>query len=102
MIHPGQTFNLDYSLTQTFLVQRSLRLQLGLAGYGQWQTTDKHGPDISPDQAAAHYRVNALGVAANALLPEQKVSVGVKYFHEFECRSTFQGYTLQISAAIRF
>jgi hypothetical protein len=102
MIHPGQTFNLDYSLTQTFLVQRSLRLQLGLAGYGQWQTTDKHGPDITPDQAAAHYRVNALGVAANALLPEQKVSVGVKYFHEFECRSTFQGYTLQISGAITF
>ena len=53
-------------------------------------------------QAAAHYKVNALGFAANALLPEKKVSVGVKYFHEFECRSTFQGYTLQISGAITF
>jgi hypothetical protein len=102
MVHPGQTFNLDYSLTQTFPLQRSLRLQLGLVGYGQWQTTDKHGPNITPEQAAAHYKVNALGFAANAILPEQKVSVGVKYFHEFECRSTFQGYTLQISAAITF
>ena len=102
MVHPGQTFNLDYSLSQTFPLQPGLRLQLGLVGYGQWQTTDKHGPTITPEQAAAHYKVNALGFAANALLPEKKVSVGVKYFHEFEGRSTYQGYTLQISAAITF
>ena len=102
MVHPGQTFNLDYSLTHTIPLQRNLRLQLGLVGYGQWQTTDRRGPNITVEQAAAHYKVNALGFAANALLPEQKVSVGVKYFHEFECRSTYQGYTLQISAAVTF
>ena len=102
LVHPGQTFNLDYSLTQTFALQRTVRLQVGLAGYGQWQTTDKHGPNITVEQAAARYKVNALGFAANALLPEQKVSVGVKYFREFECRSTFQGYTLQISGTITF
>jgi hypothetical protein len=102
MIHPSQTFNLDYSLTHSFPLQSSLRLQLGLVGYGQWQTTNKLGPNITPEQAAAHYKVNALGFAANALLPEQKLSVGVKYFHEFDCRSTFQGYTLQISGAITF
>ena len=102
MVHPGQTFNLDYSLTHTFPLQRSMRLQLGLVGYGQWQTTDKHGPNITSEQAAAHYKVNALGFAANAVLPEQKASLGLKYFREFECRSTYQGYTLQISAAITF
>jgi hypothetical protein len=102
MVRPGQTFNLDYSLTHAFPLQRSLRIQLGLVGYGQWQTTDKHGPNITPEVAAAHYKVNALGFTANAVLPEQKVNVGLKYFREFECRSTFQGYTLQISAAITF
>ena len=102
MVHPGQTLNLDYSLTQTLGLQRDLRLQLGLVGYGQWQTTDKSGPTITTEQAAARYKVNALGFAANAILPEHNVSVGVKYFHEFECRSTYQGYTLQISAAIAF
>ena len=102
MVHPGQTFNLDYSLAHTFSLQRSLRLQLGLVGYGQRQTTNKHGPNIGPEQAAAHYKVNALGFTANAVLPEQKANVGLKYFREFECRSTFQGYTLQISAAITF
>jgi hypothetical protein len=102
MVHPGQTFNLDYSLTRTFPLKSNLRLQVGLAGYGQWQTTDKSGPSITPGQADARYKVNALGFAANAILPEQKVSVGIKYFHEFECRSTYQGYTLQISAAVTF
>jgi hypothetical protein len=102
MVHPGQTLNLDFSLTHTLFLQRSLNLQFGLVGYGQWQTTDKHGPNITPEQAAAHYKVNALGFAANGILPEKKVSVGVKYFHEFESRSTFQGYTLQISAAVTF
>ena len=102
MVHPGQTFNLDYSLTHAFSLQPSLRLQLGLVGYGQWQTTDKRGPTVTPEQAAGHYKVNALGFAANAILPERKVSMGLKYFHEFECRSTYQGYTLQISAAVTF
>jgi hypothetical protein len=80
----------------------TLRLQLGLVGYGQWQTTDKQGPAVTPKQATAHYKVNALGFAANAILPERKVSMGLKYYHEFECRSTYQGYTLQISAAVTF
>src|SRR5215472_15889641 len=101
-IHPGQTFNLDYSVTQAFLLNPKLRLQVGLAGYGQWQTTDKHGPTIGPEQASAHYKVNGLGFAANAVFPGRKASIGIKYFHEFECRSTYQGYTLQISGAITF
>ena len=102
MIRPGQTVNLDYSLTQAFPLQGNLRLQLGLVGYGQWQTTDKHGPTVTPEQARAHYKVNALGFAANAIFPGRKASVGLKYFHEFACRSTYQGYTLQISGAITF
>jgi hypothetical protein len=101
-IHPGQTLNLDYSLTQAFPLKAGLRLQLGLVGYGQWQTTDKHGPTITLEEAGAHYKVNALGFAANAIFPDRKASIGFKYFHEFECRSTYQGYTLQVTGAITF
>jgi hypothetical protein len=101
-IHPGQTLNLDYSLTQAFPLKAGLRLQLGLVGYGQWQTTDKHGPTITLEQARAHYKVNGLGFAVNAIFPDRKASIGLKYFHEFECRSTYQGYTLQLTGAITF
>jgi hypothetical protein len=102
MIHPGQTFNLDYSFTHSFSLQRDLRLQFGLVGYGQWQTSDKQGPSITPQQRAARYKVNALGFATNAMFPNRNATIGLKYFREFECRSTFQGYTLQISGSITF
>jgi hypothetical protein len=99
-VHPGQNLNLDYSLTQTLPLDEGLRLQLGLVGYAQWQTTDKTGPSGTPDQAAAHYQVYALGFAANVIFPARKVTAGVKYFQEFASNSTYQGYTLQISFAI--
>jgi hypothetical protein len=101
-IHPGDTLNLDYSLTRVFPLQRDLNLQIGLVGYEQWQLTDKTGPGITPLQSSAHYRINALGFGSSLMLPARKVSVGVKYFKEFEDRSTYQGYSLQITGSIKF
>jgi hypothetical protein len=48
------------------------------------------------------YRVNALGFASNVVLPARQFSLGLKYFKEFSNRSTFQGYTLQITSAVTF
>jgi len=102
-IHPGQTFDLDYSITQLLRLHEQLQLHLGIVGYHQLQTTDKTGPDITPAQATAHYRVNALGVAANMVLPVPwNASVGFKYFKEFANRSTFEGYSMQLAAALKF
>ena len=99
-IHPGQTLSLDYSLTQRIALRKDVQLQVGLAGYGQWQTTGKSGPDVTPAEMAARYRVNALGAAANVLLPGRKVSLGAKYLKEFSNRSTFQGYSIQIFGSL--
>lgn len=101
-IQPGQTYSIDYSLTHTLRPQPGLHVQLGLVGYGQWQTTDKAGPGVTPEQAADHYAVSALGFATSVLLPPRKASVALKYFHELGARSTFRGYSLQISGAIGF
>lgn len=100
-VHPGQTLNLDYSVTHAFPLGDALRLQVGLAGYHQWQITDKSGPAITTEQANAHYKVNALGVASNVSLTS-KLNVGFKYFQEFANRSTFQGHSIQFSGSIRF
>jgi len=100
-IHPGQTLNLDYSVTHAISFGRDRRLQVGLVGYHQWQLTDKTGPTITPDQADAHYKVNALGVASN-LNVTSKVNIGFKYFQEFANRSTFQGHSIQFSGSISF
>jgi hypothetical protein len=101
-VHPGQTANIDYSVARTIQVKEDTQLQLGLIGYGQWQTTDKTGPTISTAQGVARYKVNALGFASNVLLPARKMSLSLKYFKEFSNRSTFQGYTLQIAGAVTF
>ena len=100
-IQPGQTLSLDYSLTHFIPLRNDLGVQIGLAGYNQWQTTDKKGPAITPEQAAEHYRVNALGFAANLNTPA-RISIGIKYFKEFLNRSTFQGHSFQLSGAISF
>jgi hypothetical protein len=101
-IHPGQTLDLDYSLTQILPLREDTHLQLGLVGYDQWQTTDKSGPNITPAEATPHYRVHALGFASNVILLARKVTFGAKYFKEFSDKSTFQGYSLQFSGAISF
>ncbi|HEU4837312.1 MAG TPA: transporter [Pyrinomonadaceae bacterium] len=100
-IHPGQTFNLDFSLMRALPVGDKPWLQVGLVGYNQRQTTARRGPGVTPEQKAARYKVNSLGFASNVNLP-RKINVGLKYFQEFSNRSTFQGHSIQISGAIKF
>ena len=102
-IHPGQNFDLDYSLTQILPLQKDMHtlLQVGLVGYGQWQTSDNSGPGVNPS-VPGHYKVNALGAAANIILPVRKASFGVKFFKEYSNVSTVQGYSVQITGAISF
>ena len=38
----------------------------------------------------------------NSAFPKRKASLGFKYFKEFSNRSTFQGYSLQLSGSISF
>jgi hypothetical protein len=101
-IQPGQTINLDYSVTRTLPLGESMTLQAGVVGYEQRQTTDKSGPGITPEQAEARYAVNALGFAGNLSLPARGVGLGLKYYKEFSNRSTFEGSSLQISGSVAF
>jgi hypothetical protein len=102
-IHPGQAFNLDYSVTQSLPLTKDMHtlLQVGLAGYGMWQTSDNSGPGITPT-LPGHYRTNALGGAVNILLPARKANLGVSLLKEFASSNTVQGYSLQITGGIRF
>jgi hypothetical protein len=101
-IKPGQTFDLDYSVTRMFPVEEDLQLQIGVVGYGAWQTTDRKGPGVTPEEAETRYAVHALGFTGNLNLPARKAGLGLRYFKEFSNRSTFEGYSLQISGSINF
>jgi hypothetical protein len=101
-IHPGDTFDLDYSFLSSIPSPKDVLLQIGLVGYEQRQTTAKTGPTISLAASEERYAVNALGFAVNSAFPKHKASLGFKYFKEFSNRSTFQGYSLQFSGSISF
>jgi hypothetical protein len=99
-IHPGQNFDLDFSLMRVLPVGRKPWLQVGLVGYNLRQTTAKRGPGVTPDQERHRYQVNSLGFATSFNLP-RKINLGFKYFQEFSNRSTFQGHSIQISGSIK-
>ena len=102
-IRPGETFDLDYSVTRTFAFTNGpTRLQIGIAGYEQRQTTAKTGPAISPNQSKERYAVNAIGFASNVTFPHRNVNLGVKFFEEFANRATFQGFSVQVSGGLSF
>jgi hypothetical protein len=101
-IHPGETLDIDYSVMQALPFYAESRLQVGVVGYGAWQTTAKTGPAITPGEETQRYRVNGIGIGMNLLLPTQKVTLSLKYFDEFSNQWTYQGYSLQISAAVGF
>lgn len=101
-IHPGDTFDLDYSLVRAFPLSNKLQLQIGAAGYEARQTTAKTGPGVSVAATEERYSVNSFGFLANATFPKHKTNLGVRYFKEFHDRSTFQGYAVQLYGSISF
>ena len=101
-VHPGDTFDLDYSLMGTLGALESMRLQAGAVGYGARQTSAKTGDEVTEAQEKERYAVNAVGAAFLAGFPKERINAGLKYFHEFANRSTFQGYSFQIFGAINF
>lgn len=101
-VHPGQTFDLDYSLMGSLWRTARMQLQIGPSGYEQRQTTATTGPDVTAMASQHRYAVNSLGFGISAAFPRRKASLGFKYFKEFANRSTFQGYSVQISGAITF
>jgi hypothetical protein len=101
-IHPGETFDLDYSLLATLSSSQKFRLQIGPAGYEARQTTAKTGPGVTSAESEARYAINALGFAVSSAFPKRKASLALKVFKEFADRSTFQGYSVQVVGAISF
>ena len=101
-INPGENIDLDYSLMHTVPIKNDRSIQFGIIGYNQFQTTDKKGPNVTPQQAKDYYKVNSLGAAAHFASPKQGLNFGLKYFKEFANRSTFQGYSVQVSGSYKF
>jgi hypothetical protein len=99
--HPGDTFDLDYSLMAALPESEDYRLQVGLVGYEARQTTARTGLSVSTSESQDRYAVNAVGFAVNSVFPSYGASLGLKFFREFSNRSTYEGYSIQLSGSIR-
>ncbi len=97
----GETVYLTENRATSVSAYQLYEFHTTLVGYGQWQTSNNRGPGVDPANPA-HYRVNAIGGAANVIMPVKKASVGFKLFKEFANSSTVQGYSLHIVGSITF
>jgi hypothetical protein len=101
-VRPGDTLTLDASWMHVMLGHEDRPVQFGVVSYAQWQTSDKRGPGVTPEESRDHYRVYALGIAAGMNWSKHRSGVALKLFREFDARSTFEGYSVQLSAAVAF
>jgi hypothetical protein len=100
---PGDSINIDYSVMWALpLATGSTRLQLGVAGYHQRQTTAKTGPAITEEQSGERYAINAIGFASNLAFPRQRWNVGIRYLDEFANRASYEGHSFQLSGGVSF
>src|SRR5262249_32026132 len=100
-VRPGDTLTLDASWMYAPGRWAGRRAQLGVVGYAQWQVSDKRGPDVTPDEASDRHRVYALGLGGSMALGDRS-GLAFKFFQEFDARSTFEGYSAQLSASVAF
>ncbi len=99
-IRPGDTFDLDASMMVALTRGKSAHVSAGAVGYMQRQTTGRTGSGVPLESFGDRYAVNAIGVGLNVAFPKQRANVGLKYFDEFANRSTFEGHSMQVVAAI--
>src|SRR5438270_7613803 len=69
-VHPGDTFDLDYSFVRAFPLSNEVRLQIGASGYEARQTTAKTGPGVSVAATQERYAVNSFGFLVNSNFPK--------------------------------
>jgi hypothetical protein len=101
-IRAGQSNSVDYSLSQKISLTDDARwsVQIGAAGYGQWQTTENRGQ--APARASLKYRVYAGGGTFTITIPFKSLFATGSLLREYGARNTLQGRTAAVSAGFRF
>lgn len=99
-VTPGQTADFEWGLGQLLPLKKNL-LQVGVVGYGQWQTGANGGstPDVLKN---ARYAVAALGPQATFIVPKWNLNLFLRYEPEFGAVARVEGATLAFGGAISF
>jgi len=101
-VRPGQNETLDYSLSQKIALTADARwsVQVGAAGYGQWQTTENRGQ--IPARESLKYRVYGSGGTFTVTSPFKGLFAGGSLLLEYGARNTLKGRTATLSVGFSF
>ncbi len=99
---PGSHLSLNWGASQyvPLTSDQTLLLEVGLAGYSQWQVTDDTGSDArNPD---VHDEVHAVGGQFGLTYVPWNAVMNFHYFYEFAAEDRFQGQSLGLNFAVKF
>jgi len=101
-LRPGSHLSLNWGASQylPLTTDQTLLLEIGPAGYSQWQLTDDTGSDArNPD---VHDQVHAVGGQLGLTYVPWNAVMNFHYFYEFAAEDRFQGQTLGLNFAVKF
>ena len=97
----GGHFTLNWGVSQFLPVTDNLLLEIGPAGYSQWQVQDNHGTDQSSFLNSPN-QIHAVGGQIGLALPKADMQFTFHYLTEYEAESRFRGDYAGLTAAIKF
>ena len=97
----GDHFTLNWGLSQFLPIADNVLLEVGPAGYSQWQVQDNHGADQSSFLNSPN-QVHAVGGQIGLALPKLDTQFTFQYFTEYQAESRFRGDYAGFTAAIKF
>ncbi len=98
-VTPGQRLTLNYGVSQylPLLKDASLLLELGPAGYSQWQVSDDHGSGASDLRDQIH----AIGGQLGLTYVPWSAALNVKFLTEYYAEDRFQGNVISVTVAVK-
>jgi hypothetical protein len=100
-VTPGQVLSLNWGISQYLPLNKdqSWLVELGPAGYDQWQVTSDDGQNASNDLLD---QVHAAGAQVGITSVQQELSVNFHYFRELASQDRFEGNVFGLSGAYHF
>ena len=99
---PGSYFTWNWGLSQYLPLTKDQKflLEIGPAGYSQWQVSDDTGSDAR--DPSVHDRAHAAGVQAGLIYVPLNFAVNFRYQNEFSAANRFQGQSFGLNLALKF
>ena len=95
---PGDTFAAEWGVSK---ILPGPLLEIGVAGYSQWQVSDDSGDDVTRDPEI-HDRVHGIGPQLSWTSQSQRVNVAFRWLWEFGARDRFEGQLGQLTLTLVF